>query len=261
MIRDMEIEDDNDEYILIPKLKDLQKELLEECLKDQINDPYSSSTNFIEPYKESVFMALRNDLSEETKASILEDNDNFYTSILEMINDKFDLGIDMTAISNDRDYLMNLTEAIYEFFIINYMKNIKKFFVKFITHNQSDIAEMFDNGKKKDVSTIAFKKKIVSKDIATILANIDSVLSYIYNLNIDSQEFISFFNQDKYEVRVISDAINNFIITGDFVGEFLSDIGINKQTGGYDTIIVKIQNSLYEKNKRNDIRKELNDGE
>lgn len=260
MVHDSDFEDDNDEYILIPKLKDLQTELLEECIKAQIADPHSSSTNFIEPYHDDLIVALKSEMSDDTRTAIMQDAEEFYTTILMLINNKFNLDIDMTTVSRNNDYLVTLTDAIYQFFIIDYVKNIKKFFVKFITQNQSDIAAMFDSDKKKDVSTTVFKKKLLSKNMVTILSNIDAVLSYIYNLNIDAADFIDFFNQDRYEVKVISDAIDDFVITGDFVQSFLSEIGNNQQTGGYDIIILKVQNALYDKNKRLD-NKEDNDGD
>lgn len=260
MLHDEDFEEDRDEYILIPSIKDLHVELIEESIKDQINNGFGSSANFVEAFSEEIAKSLESNLDEDVRKNIEIEAERFYCSVIDMVDSKFKLDVDLDQIAGYRyDTIQEITEALYQFFIIDYAKNIKKFYVKYITENQDMLGEQFELNKRKDVSTISFKKKIVSRNIAIILSNINSVIEYINDLDIDPSEFISYFNNERYEVRVISDAIDNFYITGNFVPYFLSEMDESYQGDEYDTILLNIQNSLYKKNKRAEIRKENDD--
>ena len=51
---------DNDELIELPQLKDLHYELINENIKDQIEDPTESHVNFIDQY----FLSVESELNE-----------------------------------------------------------------------------------------------------------------------------------------------------------------------------------------------------
>ena len=85
----------------------------------------------------------------------------FFVFIMERINDKFDLGLDVNSIASSKEAI-EIGEAIYKYFILRYTKNITRFITKYIFKNKKTICQYYSdlNGQKKDVSTLAYKKQI-----------------------------------------------------------------------------------------------------
>lgn len=240
-----EYEYDRSEYTVIPSLEGIHRELIEESLNEQIDDPFRTSTDFMDSYSNILDTILQTATGEDNLSEILYDARLFYQSIIEKIDKRFGLGID-----KDKLFQYNVSdirifaEAIYKFFILDYSKNIKKFYTRYILSHQSEIQGNLDTSSKKDVTTISYKKKVSNKFISYALSDLENIISYIKDLDISNYDFIEYFNHDKLEVSSIEKAIECGIIEGDFVDNFIGKIELGY---GYDEIMSNIRNSLFNK--------------
>lgn len=250
MYNQEDFEEDNSEYLFLPALNNLHKELIEFSAKEQIQEPYISSSNFFEQFMDETESVRRMDLSEDNVLELNKVEDDFCSSLLTEMNNRFNLGLDINDIlSRKHSTILDITEALYLFFVINYTKNIRKFFVKFILSHQDELAELSDSSKRKDVTTTTMRKKVPNKNIAIILSNLDNIVGYIASLEIDPEDFISYFNASKFEVFVITDMINEGLIDGDFVNTLMSELKYTNKGYSFihDTIMLGIRNSIYKK--------------
>ena len=237
---------DSDEYEVSSSaeidslLAELPFELIKESILEQINDPLSSTTNYIDIIldKCEVFKAQYG--NDESVAREIDDSlREFLVSIMTAIDKKFDLGLDINGISVYSSAI-EIGEALYKYFILRYNKNITKFFTKFIFRNKKMLAEAFMDKSKKDVSTLAFKKKIKNSDDLCILTNLSSIMKYIIDLDIDSMEFLSLSaGEDNYEASIIRRLISSGQLMNDF---YRSYVGLCVDS--HDYIIDKIQTDI-----------------
>jgi hypothetical protein len=78
------------------------------------------------------------------------------------------------------------------------------------------------------------------------LANIHSAINIIRSLDISPKDFIDCFDEDIFSVAVVKYAIENNLITGDFVDRFIAPLFGAKDTNS-DFITVDVQQAIYKK--------------
>lgn len=240
-----EYEYDRSEFTVIPSLEGLHRELIEETIKEQIANPFKTSTDFMDSYSYMLDTILETATGEDNIGDIEYDARVFYQDIIQKIDDRFGLGVNMDVICQyNVEDVRTFAESLYKFFILDYSKNIKKFYTRYILSHQNEIQSALDTNNKKDVTTIAYKKKVSNKFISYALSDLENIISYIRDLSIPNQDFIEYYNQDKLEVSNIEKAIECGIIEGDFVDNFIGKIELGY---GYDEIMSNIRNSLFNK--------------
>lgn len=228
-------------------LADLPFELIKESIREQIEDPTGTNINYIDVIIEkcNTFKELHDD-NPELITQINDSIDEFFTSIITDINDRFDLGLDIETIKTTED-IIEVGTAIYTYFILRYVKNVGKFITKYIISNKASIASNFNNEIKKDVSTAAFKKQIKNKDDLIIVSNLASIIKSIINLEIDSKTFIELSTgSDSYERAILIDLIDTDKLIGDFVKNYL-DIVIDIHDYILDSIYTEIKTRILKK--------------
>lgn len=248
-----EYEDAPDGFISLPEITDLQEELIDENIKEQIANPFQTEVDFVEVFEDNCEKTLQqydNDIDVNNQLKTLKKD--FFLKVLALIDIKYGLEIDYDALSEKSfDYVQDLTEAAYEFFITKYPKNIKKFFTNYILEHKADIGELFENEKhKKDVSSISLRHKYEDANVALILANLTEVIGYISNLRLQTLDIMGEFNPERSAIFIITEAIQDFIITGDFVDAFMEPLMTDKQDEYYDSLIIGIQNVIGKKSKK-----------
>ena len=242
------IEESSDDLIHVTPLQELSVELLDECIKYQIENPFSSKTNFLEEFSE-VYIDDVEGYSENSDDLETTNNtaNQFYLSVLKLLNDKFSLDLDEEIIGSMNVLaLKNFAEGLYEFFIIKYERNIGKYIADVIIENKDDLIKKYKDMNKETVSWVSYERKLKDPEMIPIFANISSVIKEFRTMQIEISTFIDYFNQDKFEVAVLKYAIKNNIITGDFVPKFLSPLFEQEtQNDVYDDIIINVSERLF----------------
>jgi hypothetical protein len=232
-----------DSVIEVSPLKDLSQELLDEFISIQIKEPFEMRTNFVENFTDEVdLLAINNGDDEDYVKQIRDEANEFYLTIIHKIEDQFRLDIDPDVIDAlDRHGIQNVCEALYEFFTVNYTKNIAKYLARVTLGNVDVILdELANNEKAKDVSTMALKQKVDDEVFATLLANINLVVSIAKDINIEPIDMMQYFNQDNFDVSVIRYCIEEHVINGNFRKPFLDLIFDNDQDYVYDGIVADV---------------------
>jgi hypothetical protein len=232
-----------DSVIEVSPLKDLSQELLDEFISIQIKEPFEMRTNFVENFTDEVdLLAINNGDDEDYVKQIRDEANEFYLTIIHKIEDQFRLDIDPDVIDAlDRHGIQNVCEALYEFFTVNYTKNVAKYLARVTLGNVDVILdELANNEKAKDVSTMALKQKVDDEVFATLLANINLVVSITKDINIEPIDMMQYFNQDNFDVSVIRYCIEEHVINGNFRKPFLDLIFDNDQDYVYDGIVADV---------------------
>lgn len=232
-----------DSVIEVSPLKDLSQELLDEFISIQIKEPFEMRTNFVENFTDEVdLLAINNGDDEDYVKQIRDEANEFYLTIIHKIEDQFRLDIDPDVIDAlDRHGIQNVCEALYEFFTVNYTKNVAKYLARVTLGNVDVILdELTNNEKAKDVSTLALKQKVDDDVFATLLANINLVVSIAKDINIEPIDMMQYFNQDNFDVSVIRYCIEEHVINGNFRKPFLDLVFDNDQDYVYDGIVADV---------------------
>lgn len=241
---------DSDNYELVTSeeidnlVAELPFDLLKENILEQIDDPVANHVNYMETIitKCKIFKEQFSDdpdVVRQVDDSLYE----FISFIINKINDRFDLGIDLNA-GFTYDDMIVYGSAIYSYFILRYKKNITKFVINYINTHESNLIEYYGDKNKKDVSTLVYKKQIKRPEMLPIITNLQSIINFIIGLDIEPIEFVELsMNGSNYEANVVKRLIDNNIITGDFVRMYV-DICIDDHEYIVDNIYTKIKTKL-----------------
>ena len=239
---------DNYEWVTSQEIDNLAAELPFDLLKEnilaQIDDPVANHVNYMETIitKCKIFKEQFSDdpdVVRQVDDSLYE----FISFIINKINDRFDLGIDLNA-GFTYDDMIVYGSAIYSYFILRYKKNITKFVINYINTHESNLIEYYGDKNKKDVSTLVYKKQIKRPEMLPIITNLQSIINFIIGLDIEPIEFVELsMNGSNYEANVVKRLIDNNIITGDFVRMYV-DICIDDHEYIVDDIYTKIKTKL-----------------
>lgn len=241
---------DSDNYELVTSeeidnlVAELPFDLLKENILEQIDDPVANHVNYMETIitKCKIFKEQFSDdpdVVRQVDDSLYE----FISFIINKINDRFDLGIDLNS-GFTYDDMIVYGSAIYSYFILRYKKNITKFVINYINTHESNLIEYYGDKNKKDVSTLVYKKQIKRPEMLPIITNLQSIINFIIGLDIEPIEFVELsMNGSNYEANVVKRLIDNNIITGDFVRMYV-DICIDDHEYIVDDIYTKIKTKL-----------------
>lgn len=234
------------EVVFIPAIKDLHRTLLEEDIKQQLEDPFDANVNCIEAFNQQVKEVLTDsDIDTDDIKTIKDERLSFYTGIIELISEKYRLDCDTETIaSKNLEEVSDICEAMYSFFVLKLKKNIKNMMLNYALSNKKEICKNLDYlKKKKDVTTMSLRKKIEDPDISTIASNIQEVLNYIKSLDIDMTEMIQYIDLDLYNNSVINDLMNSAIINSNYQVYYFATLW-GFQDCNYDDIIARITDGL-----------------
>jgi hypothetical protein len=222
-------------------ITDFPVDLIKENLRYQINNPLSTDVNYIENVIDR-YRILRETFAdnEDARVALNATTIDFFNYVIKEIDSKFDLSINIDMFDNIEDS-MNTGTALYQFLILRYRNNVTKFIHKYITKNKKFLVEQFDDEpRKKDVTSVAVKKKIKNKDDALILSNLPKIINYIMTLDTEALDFLKYVaSDDNYDVSLI----RRLILEGNLLGEFVKDY-LNIIVVEYDHIMDEIQTEV-----------------
>lgn len=244
---------DNDKYELATSMEtesllaELPFDLLKESIREQIADPVSTTTNYIDIIIDKC--SIYKDQFEDDENLVNEIDQNlseFFTFILQEIDAKFELGLDIGYIDNRS--IVEVGSALYKYFILRYSKNITKFITKFIFKHKKMFHSEFSGDKNdKDVSTLAYKKQLKNPEDLCIIAHLSDIIKYIVSLDIEPLEFIELTtNDDNYEASIIRQLINSGAIIGNFTQPYL-DLCFDSHEYIIDSLHTDIRLKIFDK--------------
>lgn len=236
---------DNDNYEVTTStevenfLAELPFDLLKASIVDQIKDPVSTNINYVEIILEKCNIYREQYDDEETIARIDNALIEFFTFVVDNINTRFDLGIDVDDMASTRD-IIEFGEVLYEYFIIRYVKNISKFITTYIMKHKKELTAYYSDKNKKDVTSLTFKKQLKDNHDLTIIVNLPSIINYIISLDIDPLEFVSLSaGQNNCNALVIKGLIIANRMVGNFVRSYI-DLSVDE----HDYLIDEIQTDI-----------------
>lgn len=204
---------------------DFSIDIVKENIETQMQDPLM----YEEDYCDDVYQVISDareelDHIDEYKQEINEIEDEFNKFLIDKLNDKFNLDIDLYALE---DYqISEMAKNCYEFFVINLRENLKRFLFNYIMDNKLQLAEMLDGEyKRKDVTTLNMKKSLKNKEDVLIMSNLIDVINYILDLEFDPSDFIEWCSEPG-EVcsEYIKEATNSFLISGNYVPAMINEL-------------------------------------
>ena len=248
-----DFEVDNGEILEIPELKNAHRELIDESIKEQIDDPFDSTANFVDEFFTMVEKQLDKDSDNpDLQEEVTSDARRFCIEVIGMIDDKYNIDADTDTLEQmDFEDLKNLTYGLYDFFIVHYSKNLKKFFIKYIIQNIDTISEALQGYKDtNDVTTNSLKSKLTDERAAIIISRLRTVINYIDDLDIDGSELLGYFNPERYDIYILNVAIEEMTIGDDFVRKFFKTVVDEYEDDHYTEVFLSIQSGLIKKFKK-----------
>lgn len=216
-------------------LSEIPMSLLKENIKSQFENPLEfkdkdNISTFISKYR---YTKDNIDIFEDDERDTLQElRDRFYSFMEEIFMDYLGIGInDFEDLSpDDQDDMIHYT---YRFFIMN----IKKNFVHLILNTLEKNRSMYDveDDKKKDVTSLSFKRFVTDNADVYILSNLSEIIDEILADDISVDTFFELCDDPGdpcLETRYVQAKFDEFKITGNFTemykemldSDFISDI-------------------------------------
>lgn len=249
----MDIDMYEDEYEVISDdevealLASMQPELLFEHIREQIKETFNSSpVNYLKSYNEQ-FKYLKDKFEDNTE--ILNDlkrtrRDSF-EEVMAMIQKKFNFSIE----EDTKIKTKYAARALYEFFVLDYAENIKKFIVKYIVKNKKALTQEIkaNKSKTKDVTSIC-NKAYFGQNEALILTELNYIIFKILPSHGFEEEFLEYIVDEDSSLTL--DTIKEMFIENDYIyyednlfDTFMAPLFEKKN--GYSTIVSNVTVELY----------------
>lgn len=189
----------------------LSYELILENLRNQINELSGyGKVNYIEIFDDKYNYILKNHSdNQEVIDKVTNIRSEFYMTILEEIQDKFGFRL----IFNDillREELYKVIGAMYNFFILNLIDNLKNYFLNYIKIESKNIIRTFKNQiNMKDLYFSLLKKKL-NKENSILVFSVPKVPDIIEFAFIE--DFIDLVikeDKDEYNYYIIDKLFNS----------------------------------------------------
>lgn len=203
-------------------LSDIPVSLMKENIKAQFKDPLENRkkdhiSTFI-----SMFNYSKDNYDvyeDEDLDNTIELKDEFYAYIIELFRIYLGIGFnDFEDLSDDEQN--ELIHYTYRFFIINIKKNFVCLILNYIEKHRD---EYFDDDKKRDVTTLTFKREVTDPADVYILSNLATIINEILAEDIDVDDFFDNCDDNDYclETRFVSKQFDEFRLTGNFVKKYI----------------------------------------
>ena len=228
-------------------LSDVPVSLMKENIKAQFKDPLENRkkdhiSTFI-----SMFNYSKDNYDvyeDEDLDNTIELKDEFYAYIIELFRIYLGIGFnDFEDLSDDEQN--ELIHYTYRFFIINIKKNFVCLILNYIEKHRD---EYFDDDKKRDVTTLTFKREVTDPADVYILSNLATIINEILAEDIDVDDFFDNCDDNDYclETRFVSKQFDEFRLTGNFVRNYIKML----DTDFISSIESKVRNRILKKYKK-----------
>lgn len=219
-------------------ITDLPLDLIKENIRAQIADPLYTRVNYIESIEDKIDMLIETygeipDMMDKVNNLIID----IYSFIISNVCERFEIGYDIDF--SQPENVREIAKAMYHYLVVRYKKNIFKYIMNYIGLHKKELGVRY-NDKRKDVTTIAVKRKVKNKEEASIIANLPDIVSEVLNLDTSVEDFFSMTSgSSNYESSYLNDLFNTFTLNGDFVNTYFN-IVINE----YEDVLGSITNDI-----------------
>lgn len=226
-------------------LSEIPLSLMKENIISQFNDPLEHRkkdhiTTFIAMYKYSEENV--DAYEDEDEDHIVELRDDFYVFIRNLFEEYLGLGFNNfeDLSKDDQDDLIHFT---YRFFLINIKKNFISYLRTCIDDEKDNY--VYDEDKKKDVTSLSFKKEVTDERDIYILSNLGDIIDDILHRDITVDDFLDKCDDEEscMETRFVKAKFDDFEITGNFVEKYIDMIDSDFKS----EIESKIRNKILKK--------------
>lgn len=234
MINQTEREQIN-QYSADELLGTLSLSVMRDNIQSQIDDANTSDRDFLSVVRGKFDVIKEGDYDSETMSLVNQEIGKFYNEIVTKIIGKFKL------VYGSSDDLEEVADTLYNFFVYQRRSNTECFLETYIDENMRSIIEQLGLDKNTDVMTTTTVQKSSDPDAARIAANINTVIDYIFSMNISSDEFL--------------DVLSS---TGDYyVAKMIEYADAGEIDGHYPTLYMKEIMSEYDSDYASEIRNTL----
>ena len=203
-------------------LSEISIPLMKEGLKEQFKHPLDNKNNYVEVFidKYKYGLELSRELDDdEFKGKLSSMRDEFMGYMLKKFSNKLSLGLP-TFEEQDIETQDEMVQNIYTYFILNMKKNFVNLVMNYTKDYKKSILDTFK--KKKDVTSLSFKKEITNSDDLVIISNLKDIINMVINTEFEVNQFIELTTHDEcYENEWLLEAYENIDVTGNFVENYL----------------------------------------
>lgn len=216
-------------------LETLSLDVMTDNIISQIDDVNLSDKDFLSVVRGKFDVITEGDYDSETMDLVNQEINKFYNKVANKIVNKFHL------VYNGSDDLGDTTDVLYNFFVLQRKDNTEKFIETYIEEHMKQIIEHLGLDKSTDVATTSMVQKSKDPDAARIAANVNSIIDYIFDMNISSEEFTDTLSCDgDYYVAKMIDYADAGEIDGNYPTMYMKGI-----LSEYDSdCATEIRNSL-----------------
>lgn len=227
-------------------LSEIPLSLMKENIISQFNDPLEHRkkdhiTTFIAMYKYSEENV--DAYEDEDEDYIIELRDDFYLFIRNLFEEYLGIGFNNfeDLSKEDQDNMIHFT---YRFFLINIKKNFISY-LRTCIDEEKDSYIYDEEEKKKDVTSLSFKKEVTDSSDIYILSNLGDIIDDILSRDISVDDFLDKCDDEEscIETRFLKSKFDNFEITGNFVEKYVDMIDSDFKS----EIESKIRNKILKK--------------
>ena len=200
-------------------LDDFDEATLTDLFKSQIlqEESYISiPVNHFEPLYKSYRTAMDIKYADEDDiAEVKARFQNICVAIIQFIEEKYSISVDMDWIESQFGKLPAITKALYYFFVLDIFYVIVGVLNNYIHRHAHELFEAFkDVSNKRDVTTIT-KMKTMSPEYAVIASSLFDVTDYVFSM-LDNEVLFDYINTDYLPATAIRGLMNEGAISGDF---------------------------------------------
>lgn len=204
-------------------LSDVPPSVMLESIKTQFDDPtLDNKTDYVTTFIDTYDSSKEECADEDEEKQLREIKDKFYAEIRYLFRDNFNLGFpDFEDLSeSEQDSLIRFS---YRYFILHMKKNFSHLVQNYIDQNRDEILNICE--KKKDVTTLAYKKDVTDPDDLLILSNIPAIVRYVLGAEFDVDQFLELsMGKHDYECEYVNQAYDDVRITGNFIEPYMKQI-------------------------------------
>lgn len=199
-------------------LSDIPISLTKENIKAQFRNPLGCDTDYITTFIDTYEYSLENCDDEEDRRDLIDLRNDFFVYVRELFKEHLGIGFPDFE-ERDVETQNELILCTYRYFIINIKRNFVRLVLNYIDTRKNAVLALCD--KKKDVTTLAYKKEIQDPDDLLIISNINEIVKFVINSEFDVTEFLKLARKtNDYEAEYVDDAYDNVELTGNFTSKY-----------------------------------------
>ena len=196
----------------------LEENILEQFQNQLENHQMDYISNFIIKYRYSKAVVESTE-NEDDDLELQRIRTDFLDFIEKTFQEKLDIEFpDLEGmIEEDQDDCIHFT---YRFFITNFKQNFVNLVLNYIEKHKKEICDFLP--KKKDVSTLTFRKDIEDPDDILILTNLDEIIDYALSRGFTVEEFLDLIDRDEpsLERYLLEQYYDEAKIVGNFLDKY-----------------------------------------